>query len=217
MTTNFHTPWSDGVTEYKASDMNSPLSELDTIITQVSGEAYTISGELLSFMGHTHAYSAITGRPADDDMNSLSGEAAADDADFILIWDDSASAYRKQSRANFTSGLAGGTTPYDVGVTYAGIPSSSLVILRLPLPRTVDFDWGGGVSQANAGTGATGSPVFSLQKDDVEVGTLTWSGTGGTYSGEANFVTGEVLTIVAPATPDSTLSDIGIVLAGVRS
>jgi hypothetical protein len=33
MTTNYHSPWEDGITSYSASDMNAPLSELDTKIT----------------------------------------------------------------------------------------------------------------------------------------------------------------------------------------
>jgi hypothetical protein len=33
MGTNFHTPWVDGTTEYKAADMNAPLSELDAAMS----------------------------------------------------------------------------------------------------------------------------------------------------------------------------------------
>lgn len=33
MTTNYHTPWIDDTTEYKAAHMNVPLGELDTQIT----------------------------------------------------------------------------------------------------------------------------------------------------------------------------------------
>ena len=33
MTTNYHTPWIDDTTQFKASHMNAPLSELDTQIT----------------------------------------------------------------------------------------------------------------------------------------------------------------------------------------
>lgn len=33
MTTNYHTPWVDDTTQFKAAHMNVPLSELDTEIT----------------------------------------------------------------------------------------------------------------------------------------------------------------------------------------
>ena len=35
MTTNYHTAWVDGLSEYKAADMNTPLSDLDTAITSL--------------------------------------------------------------------------------------------------------------------------------------------------------------------------------------
>ena len=35
MTTNYHTPYQDGVTQYRQSHMNAPLSELDSAITNV--------------------------------------------------------------------------------------------------------------------------------------------------------------------------------------
>ena len=38
MTSNYHTPWIDSVTQYKASHMNAPLSQLDTAIGTISGE-----------------------------------------------------------------------------------------------------------------------------------------------------------------------------------
>ena len=219
MTTNFHTPYSDGVTEYKAADMNTPLGELDSALTDVSGEVYSMSGELGT---HTHPYSSITGRPADDNFNTLSGEATADDADFIPIYDDSAGGYRKQLRSDFLTGITGGASsgevPYDVGVNYIGAPTASAVLIRLPLTRVVDFDFGGGVSQAVAGTAATAETIFSIKKDGVEIGTCTFAaaGTTGTFSGETDFTPGEVITLVAPASPDATLADLGFVLSGVR-
>jgi hypothetical protein len=217
MSTNHHTPWSDGVSEYKAAHMNTPLGELDQVISDVSGEVINLSGE---FGSHAHVYTDITGRPADDNMNGLTPESANDGSDNILIYDDTAGAYRKQSRTDFLAGVGAtsGEFPYDVGMTYAGVPTDGLVVLRLPMSRTVDFDWGGGVSQAVAGVAATAESIFTLEKDGVEKGTCTFaiSGTVGTFSGETQFVTGEVLTLTCPGTADDTLADLGFVLAGIR-
>jgi|GEM_PF-5275393 len=59
MSTNHHTPYQDSVTEYKASDMNAPLSELDTAITALSGE----------YVGGSYPYDiglSYMGKPAVD-------------------------------------------------------------------------------------------------------------------------------------------------------
>lgn len=37
MSTHYHTPWEDGVTEYKEVDMNAPLGELDQAIDDIRG------------------------------------------------------------------------------------------------------------------------------------------------------------------------------------
>jgi hypothetical protein len=54
----------------------------------------------------TRAYSDLTGRPTDDDFNTLTAETGVEDTDLVLIYDSSASAYRKMTRANFVSGVA---------------------------------------------------------------------------------------------------------------
>lgn len=52
--------------------------------------------------------------PAPDaDFHTLTAESATEDADEILIYDDSASAYRRQTKANFTTGLSGSGAPTD--------------------------------------------------------------------------------------------------------
>lgn len=109
-----------------------------------------------------------------------------------------------------------GSTPYDIGLYYSGEIPAGMILLRYPLPRVVDFDFGGGDSQATAGVAATGSPVFSIKKDGTEIGTITFSGTTGTFSGEASFTAGEVLTVVGPSTADDTLAGIGFALSGTR-
>lgn len=51
---------------------------------------------------------------SDVDATIITGqtaEATADDADLLLIYDNSASALKKMTRANFTSGLGGGSFP----------------------------------------------------------------------------------------------------------
>ena len=40
MSTHYHTAWQDGITEYKAEDMNAPLSALDQAIDDLHGNKY---------------------------------------------------------------------------------------------------------------------------------------------------------------------------------
>lgn len=77
-------------------------------------------------------------------------------------------------------------------------------------------------SRASAGTAATASTVFTLKKNGSSVGTISWSASGtlGTVDLTAttiSFATGDILTLEAPATADSTLADISITLAGTYS
>jgi hypothetical protein len=76
-------------------------------------------------------------------------------------------------------------------------------------------------SVASAGTAATGSTTFDLQKGTTSFGTVVFSaaGTTGTFTSAsgATFAAGDVLRIVAPATADATLADISISLMGTRS
>jgi hypothetical protein len=62
-----------------------------------SGDSGTVTNAMLNS-------SVITGQTA---------ETSIDDADLVLIYDDSASALRKMTKANFVSGLGGGSTAAD--------------------------------------------------------------------------------------------------------
>ena len=108
---------------------------------------------------------------------------------------------------------------YDIGAYFAGSPTASQEILRIPFVRGVDFPDDLAGSQAKAGTTAAGSPVFSIRKNDVEFATMTWSGTTATFatgSTSESFAAGQWLTVIAPASPDGTLADIGFMLKGVK-
>jgi hypothetical protein len=81
----------------------------------------------------------------------------------------------------------------------------------------VDFPLNLTGSQAVAGVSATGSPALSVQKNGVQFATLTYSGTAGTFAGTAtSFAIGDLLEVVAPASPDATLAHLSITLFGTR-
>lgn len=115
--------------------------------------------------------------------------------------------------------------PYIVGGGYTGIPSASLVIARHPFTRwEATFPSGLTGSKMVAGTAATAEAVFSFKKDSgagpVEFGTATFAiaGTVATFAGAGTKCTeNDILTVVAPASPDATLADLGFSLLGTRS
>lgn len=94
-----------------------------------------------------------------------------------------------------------------------GSPTSSQVIMRLPFVRDAEYPTNMSGSYFIAGTAATGSTVFSIQKNGVQFGTATFaaSATSATFSAGSPTILnrGDILTIVAPGSPDATLADLG--------
>lgn len=114
----------------------------------------------------------------------------------------------------------GGSEPYDIGAQVASAPSASLVMLRYKFPRTVSFPSGLTNSQGEAGTAATAQTDFDIRKNGASVGTMRFaaSATAATFimASAQSFSAGDILTVIAPGTPDATLAGVSFVLAGTR-
>lgn len=121
-------------------------------------------------------------------------------------------------RLQATGSILGNTQPYDVATYFPGVPTASQVLQRIQFVRAIVFPPVISSIAGSAGTGATATPVISLQKNGTEFGTCTFAGTACTYASiaGATFVGGDVLTIVNPNPADATLADISITLAGTR-
>jgi hypothetical protein len=107
---------------------------------------------------------------------------------------------------------------YTLAFAVAGKPRASEKF-RHEFETTVSFaeDFVG--SYASADEASTGTATFSITKNGVEVGTLTFDASdAGVFAatGGVSFVPGDILRVVAPATQDATLSDFSITLAGSR-
>ncbi len=115
---------------------------------------------------------------------------------------------------------AGVATPYDVGGSYAGKPAGSAVIMRFPLPRAVRFLSGIPQSKGVAATAATAAVAFSIRKNGAEFASMIFAASSNnatfTCLNTTDFAAGDILSLVAPSSPDDTLSDIGFALAGIR-
>lgn len=120
----------------------------------------------------------------------------------------------------YSAAVAFPTQPYDIGAMIPGAPSASLVCMRYKFPRAVDFPASLTNSQGVAGTAATAQTDFDVRKNGVSFGTIRFAaaGTSATFiaAGSSSFAAGDVLTVVAPASPDATLADISVTLAGTR-
>jgi hypothetical protein len=119
-------------------------------------------------------------------------------------------------------GTANITQPFDVHAFYPGIPTASAILVRVPVARAVGFvaDFVGSYGKASAV--ATASTAFDIQKNGSSIGTATFAlgastATFASSGGAAqSLAAGDVISIVAPGTPDATLADVGFVLAGTR-
>ena len=110
--------------------------------------------------------------------------------------------------------------PIDIGGTYNGTFSASVVVCRLPMTRAVTFPASLTGSQGVLGTAATAQTDFDIQIDGVSFGTMRFAaaGTVATFiaASQQAFAAGEVLTVIAPGSPDATAADLGFVLAGTK-
>jgi hypothetical protein len=119
-------------------------------------------------------------------------------------------------------GTANITQPYDVPAFYPGIPTASAKVVRIPIARAVGFAANFAGAYFTASANATATTVFDVQKNGSSIGSVSIasggiSATFTTTSGTAKtFAAGDVLSIIAPASPDATLADPGFVLAGTR-
>ena len=126
-----------------------------------------------------------------------------------------------------TTGVTGatgvpGTQPFDFGAFISGVPTTSAIVTRSPVAREITFPANFSGSYGVARVAATASTAFDIQKNGSSIGTITFaiSATTATFvsSGGAQQTTvaGDYLSIIAPASADATLADIGFVLAGTR-
>jgi hypothetical protein len=114
--------------------------------------------------------------------------------------------------------LSGGDR-YDVALYDAARPGSGEVIAKL-YPLGVTFPAGLTESRAGAEAAATASAAYSFRRNNVEFATLTFAAesASGVFACAADtaFAAGDVLTVIAPAPRDDTLSGVAITLVGYR-
>lgn len=110
---------------------------------------------------------------------------------------------------------------YDVSAFVSDKPGVSAVVLRFVATRGLNFaaQTNGVSAYVVAGTAANAQADFVVSKNGTQFGTLRFAaaGTVATFQSwsSTNFSAGDVLTITAPSSQDSTLANIGLSLAVV--
>lgn len=107
---------------------------------------------------------------------------------------------------------------YEIALSITAVPPANTIFLTfvgtvswsLPLNLTG--------SMARTSTTATGATSLLIKKNGTQIGTINFAAgaTSGTFTfaTATSFVAGDILTIVAPSTPDTTLANVGITLKG---
>jgi len=211
-------------------DVSGPSSAVDNRVAFFDGT----TGKLLKDSGLTLAGTNTgdeTTTTAGALINGATSKTTPVDADYIGLMDSAASnVLKKLSWANLKATLktyfdtlyAPLSQPFDVQTFYPGVPTASAKIYRGKLARAVTFAANFSGSYFTATVNATASTVFDIQKNGSSVGsctiaagstTPTFATSGGT---SVSFSAGDVLAIICPGTPDSTLADPAITLAGTR-
>jgi hypothetical protein len=110
--------------------------------------------------------------------------------------------------------------PAYVAGSWSGTPGASQVVERYIFAASVTFPAGLSGSYGSAGIAATAAASFTIAKNGSAVGTMNFA-TGGTtasftMSTATTFAGGDVMTIVAPITPDATLANLAWTIGGTQ-
>lgn len=112
-----------------------------------------------------------------------------------------------------------GDIPADIHVDFRGTPAGDEVIYRRRFARQVTIPINFDSSQAEAGVAATAQTDFDVQVNGSSIGTISFAAaaTAATFTAASSTTinVNDVLTIVAPTTPDASLADLSIALWAV--
>lgn len=139
----------------------------------------------------------------------------------LIAFDNSLAASSTTNATNITS-VQGQVTSLklkQIFGTHLGLTTASQIILRYLTTRAFTIPSGVTNARGLATTAATALTTFNLAKNGVNFGTMEFA-IGGTIptwvaATAASFVAGDLLTIVAPSTPDVTLATITMNIPGV--
>jgi len=106
---------------------------------------------------------------------------------------------------------------YDIAGGSTGSPTASAKLLTFVAVRNMSLPTNLTGSYCVAGTAATATTTITLNKNGSSFGNISFAAaaTIATFTVAAtSFIAGDIITVVASATPDTTLADIGFTLTG---
>jgi len=110
--------------------------------------------------------------------------------------------------------------PYLLAFDAPGVPTASMIVFHHVFTQAVTFVASLTGSYVKAGTAATAQTDFDLKKNGSSIGTVRFAAAGTTASyvsiSSSSWAAGDILTLIAPASPDATIADIWGTLVGVR-
>jgi hypothetical protein len=113
----------------------------------------------------------------------------------------------------------GQTSSTIVSGSFTGRPTANLVLQSYVFAASATLPAGLSGSRGTASTVATAVTTFALQKNGAALGSMSFLGSAATatftMSSATVFNAGDVLTVVAPATPDATLANLAWTFLGI--
>lgn len=108
---------------------------------------------------------------------------------------------------------------YDIAFSIESAPTASQILLRFVASRPVTLPAGFTGSVGAAGTAATAGTDIDVKQNGSSVGTIHFAaaGTVATFvaAAEVDLAAGDVLTVIAPGSPDATLAKLAVTLKGI--
>lgn len=112
-----------------------------------------------------------------------------------------------------------GGSIYDIGFFFNGIPAAN-EDRRFVASRAFFIPGTANNSQAISRVATTGAYSIDIQRNGASIGTISWGAAATvatitiTSASNENFAQGDVLSLVASGTPDATVDDINVTIAG---
>ena len=107
---------------------------------------------------------------------------------------------------------AGQASSSVVSGSFTGNPSANLILQSYVFAAPVTLPAGLSGSWGTATIAPTNPAIFGIQKNGAEIGTMKFAASASaatfTMGSPTDFNAGDVLTVVAPATPDATLANL---------
>jgi hypothetical protein len=111
--------------------------------------------------------------------------------------------------------------PFVIGMFIPGTHGNGALMAQVVFDRAVEFEADLPDSQGYAQVTATASTVLDLQKNGVNIGTITFPNAGNTATfslpGGASFVAGDRLAVINDNPADATLADLSLTFNGTRT